>query len=463
MKKIKYLISVWCFVILTSCSDYLDVKSDFSIVMPSKISDYQAMLDRSALLMNAHSPYCLIMVGAEEFEIESSIWHSFPTTSNRYQQKFGYIWADEIYNGDISVDWNKGYERILNLNIILDGLKRIPTELKESLEWKNVYGSALFLRSWTYYALAQAFCEVYDLSNVNKPGLPLRLEGDVTLKSTRATIDQTYTQILDDMLLAIEYLPEKSDIKTRPSKAAGFGFLARAYLQMGDYANALINADNALKINSNLINFADLNIEDDFAFPYDDFGRSNEEVIYFEMSIGIPLMNKSYMHVSADLLSLYEPGDLRYDVFFKEANNGKAYFKGSYTGALGHPFTGIYTGELLLIRAECLARKGDSVGAIASLNTLLQYRISSSNYIPVQDLSGKELLDYIFKERRKELCFKGARWNDLRRLNKDTRFAVTIRRIIDDQVYELAPNSTKYVWPIPDEVIKRTGMPQNVR
>src|SRR5690606_12133164 len=118
-REIKYLLGIWWLVMLTSCSDYLYMKSDDSIEMPSKMSDYQAMLDRSASLMNAHSPYCLIIIGAEEFEIESSVWHSFPTTANRYQQKFGYIWADEVYNGDISVDWSKGYERILNLNIIL--------------------------------------------------------------------------------------------------------------------------------------------------------------------------------------------------------------------------------------------------------------------------------------------------------------------------------------------------------
>lgn len=459
--KINYLFSLIGIFTICSCTDYLDVKSDYSVVIPSKVSDYQAMLDRASNLMNARSPFSLMMIGAEEFEVESAVWHAFPIYSNLYQQKFGYIWADDIYNGDMGVDWNSGYARILELNIVLDGLTRMPADMKKNLDWKTAYGSALFRRSRTFYNLAQAFCKPYDITKLEQPGLPLRLESDVTIHSTRATLGETYDQIIGDMLMALDHLPYQSEVTTRPSKVAAYGFLAQAHLQMGEYEQALSYVNQALDMQSDLIDFAELDVQKDFPFE-DDFGSSNKEIVYFEVSTTVLLMHQNFMHVSADLLDLYTSADLRMQVFFNKNTAGKTVFRGDYTGGLGLPFTGIYTGELYLIKAECEARLGRDEAALTTLNTLLENRFNA-DFEKVSGLGGENLLSYILDERRRELCFKGSRWNDLRRLNNDPRFAVTIRREIDGQIYELLPNSPKYVWPIPDEVIKRTGMVQNPR
>jgi hypothetical protein len=70
----------------------------------------------------------------------------------------------------------------------------------------------------------------------------------------------------------------------------------------------------------------------------------------------------------------------------------------------------------------------------------------------------------IITERRKELPFTGsARWEDLRRLNKDPQFAKTLIRQLNGQNYTLAPNDPKYTLPIPDIEIKLSGIQQNLR
>jgi hypothetical protein len=66
-------------------------------------------------------------------------------------------------------------------------------------------------------------------------------------------------------------------------------------------------------------------------------------------------------------------------------------------------------------------------------------------------------------ERRKELCFRGLRWQDLRRLNKEPEYAKTLTRKIDGITYTLPPNDPKYVFPIPPNVIALSGMQQNPR
>ena len=49
--------------------------------------------------------------------------------------------------------------------------------------------------------------------------------------------------------------------------------------------------------------------------------------------------------------------------------------------------------------------------------------------------------------------FKGMRWFDLKRLNKDPRFAKTVTHSYFEGTYTLEPNSPHYVLPFPLKVI----------
>lgn len=64
--------------------------------------------------------------------------------------------------------------------------------------------------------------------------------------------------MLDDLNKAVEDLPVHSESILHPNRALGYGMLARVYLSMGDYDNALKNASLALKQNDQLFNWIDL-------------------------------------------------------------------------------------------------------------------------------------------------------------------------------------------------------------
>ena len=66
------------------------------------------------------------------------------------------------------------------------------------------------------------------------------------------------------------------------------------------------------------------------------------------------------------------------------------------------------------------------------------------------------------KERRKELLFRGLRWSDLKRYNRDGA-GISLERTVNGTTYTLPPNDLRYAIAIPEDIIKMTGMPQNPR
>ena len=69
-------------------------------------------------------------------------------------------------------------------------------------------------------------------------------------------------------------------------------------------------------------------------------------------------------------------------------------------------------------------------------------------------------IDTIRKERRKELLFRGLRWIDIKRLNKEGA-GINITRLVNGLVYTLEPGDPRFALPLPADVIGASGMPQN--
>lgn len=101
--------------------------------------------------------------------------------------------------------------------------------------------------------------------------------------------------------------------------------------------------------------------------------------------------------------------------------------------------------------------------ALATLNSLLAKRYNRNSFTPLAMMSREELLMRILRERRKELVYRGIRWSDLRRLNLDASTAITLRRNLNGDIYELKPNSANYTFPIPEDAILLGGYEQNPR
>lgn len=439
---------------IVSCrKGWLDEQPDKRLVVPKSIGDYQALLDNTSQIFNFFQSCGLGEIAAGDFYVLYSSWQALYAN----QERMAYIWGEtaEFYNGEKSSDWESGYKRVLSANIVLDGIEKIRPDITQQEEWNQVKGSALFFRSFDFFSMAQEYCNAYvPATAASMPGLPLRLEYDVELKVGRSTLEQTYERIIADTRLSANLLGTKPGYKTRPSKQAAFGLLARIYLVMEDYRQAALYADSALQIQSGLLKFSSLRAGSAFPFP-----RFNEEVL-FHNTFSYGIFNASRLLVEPALYASYTDKDLRKSLYFNENAKGASY-KGSYSGDRTL-FGGLAIDELYLIRAECLARKGEGVTAMDVLNALLVTRFKEG-YKPLKAKNGAEALALVLAERRKELVFRGIRWSDLRRLNRDDRFKVTLKRELNGKTYILPPGDKKYVFPIDEIELKLSGIAQNER
>lgn len=457
MKRLMQILVLGALFNFFSCGkEFLDIRRDKAQVVPSTIKDFQGLLDNNSV-MNSISSYELSIIGSDEYQLSDGNWNLLTLP----YQKNGYVWAEEVYERQPIRDWDEGYRRILIANMALEGIENIsPTETEQE-DWNNVKGSALFLRALNHYQLAQLFGKPYNINTAkNDLGIPLRLESDITLKVGRGNLQAVYNQVIKDLEKAIDLLPNKPLVKYRPSKAATYALLARVYLQIGDYKNSGLYADKTLQITNELIDYNTINLKASYSFPSD--VAMNPEILFFSNISNIAITGTARFDADPELLVSYEENDLRKQTYFFEHTSGRVLFKGSYRGAVAF-FTGIAVDEVLLIRAECYARENKVQLALDDLNSLLVKRYNTGSFVPKFVLNNEEALRLILKERRKELVLRGLRWEDLRRLNQDSRFEQTLTRELKGEVYELKPNSNRYVWPIPDSEIDLSGLEQNMR
>lgn len=437
-------------VLLTSCdTEFLDVKSDKSMVVPMDLKDFRAILDNGA--MNDLAP-SIGEIAADDYYVEFNAWQSMSDVASRN----AYIWLDDVLNDKESNDWSLGYKDILYANTVLDGLDKLKIASDEA---NDIRGSALFFRAFKYFHLAQVFCMPWKREgNDEVLGLPLRLGSEVEYKSVRSSLEQTYQQILEDANSALGLLQYDNSIyKTRPNKTAAHALLARIYLVMGNYKNALKHSSASLNKVDALIDYNQLNFS-----KSNPIERFNSEVLFHHRLSTKTIWGTSRQRIDTTLLASYSLNDLRRKAFFKFRSDSTAYFVGSYDGSATQ-FTGLACDEVILIKAECNVRLDNLQEAKNDMVKLLKNRTIGSFDIASIPSDKNNLLNYILMERRKQLVFRGLRWMDIRRLNALEGLNYTIEKKLGDRLYTLPPNDKRYAFLIPLQVISQSDMIQNQR
>lgn len=443
MKKI-FLLFPLLSVMLTvmSCNRFLDEKSDSMLAIPETLEDNQAILDRYFIMgLNPVSA----QISADDIYLTEA---NFNTMAEESDKRL-YTWQPDYVSGS---DWKSVYNRINIFNNVLFNIEHYQIPMAD-----NVKGQALVFRAGAYLEAAQIWCLAYDPATADQDlGLPLRLDPDMNIPSVRSTLKQTYSQIISDLHAALPLLPQQQIAASRPSRVTALGFLSRAYLFMGDYANALKYGLQALEINSQLMNFNTLNTNASYPVP-----NLNVEVLLPTSMSYNAFLTVTTAKIPETVYESYHENDLRKSIFFRKNSEGEALFRGNYGGSSGR-MNCLATDEIYLIAAESYAHLDRPSDAMIWLNALLITRWKTGTYIPLSSNNAADALIKIREERRKELLFRGLRWADLKRYNKEGA-EITLTRTLNGKTYTLPPNDLRYAIAIPEEVIEMTGMPQNPR
>ncbi|MBO9202951.1 MULTISPECIES: RagB/SusD family nutrient uptake outer membrane protein [Niastella] len=458
MLKYKLLLFVLVSMITVSCKKgWIEIKSNKSLDTPNTVEDFQALLDYTTN-MNENRP-SIGEVSADNYYVPYTSWQTW-TPYN----KSAYMWNADIYNNSTTdnVNWNYSYRQVFYSNIVLDGIDDVESIRKSTMEWNNVKGSALYFRGEAFFNVSQIYTRPYSLTFPDNAGIPLRLNADPNDKSVRASLKDTYQQIVQDLKGSLNYLPDVPVYKQRPSKPAAYALLSRIYLVMQDYPNALMYADSCLKKVDSILDYNTLKSTVNFPIP-----GLNKEVI-FQATISDDLQGLLGVNciVDSTLYKSYDNNDLRKTLFYKAGSPGQMNFIGTYTGGTASTtskaFGGIATDEVYLTRAECYARTGNVAAAMSDLNKLMIARWKTGTFVPFTAAGATDALAIILRERRKETPFRGLRWLDLRRLNSEGD-NITLTRTVNGQQYSLPPNDLRYALSIPPDVISLSGMTQNDR
>lgn len=436
-------------VICQACKKYLDEKPDKQLAVPTTLADFQSLLDNYAIF--ADEPAAGEM-SSDDYYVTTNDWLGIYYDS----EKRTYTWEKDYLFEPQNNSWSSFSSAVYYCNSVLEGVAKIDKNNSNQISYDNVKGQALYFRAKRFLQASFIWTLAYDKATSSTDlGLPLRLNTDFNTLSVRSSVEQTYQQIITDAKMAAPLLPVKPLSPTRASKPAAYALLARTYLSMRDYTHAGLYADSSLQLYNTLLDYNDL--DSTSATP---LARFNKEVIS-ENEIGeSQLLGLSRSKISSDLYNLYHNGnDLRRVILFGLNSDGSHFFKGRFVEGFSL-FGGMATNEMYLVRAECYARQGQINAAMNDLNTLLVKRWRKNTFVPFTASGTADALKLILAERRKELLFRGIRWMDIKRLNKEGA-GIVLTRNVNNQTYTLFPNDLRYALPIPEDVITLSGMPQN--
>lgn len=459
-----YLSAILFILLAASCQKYVDIKKSGSQSFLESAKDCQLLLDNYELF-NTNYPLDG-EISADDYYLNDQ---RFASDLIQPEDRALYTWQPNAIRASAR-QWVNSYNKIYHCNLVLEAVAELqgkePVAVLDKLK-----GAALFLRAYALWSLSQTYMRPFSASADQDPGLPVHLQSDINDVPGRGSVRQTYDAMLKDLNEAVVLLDNSSSIASRPNKAAAHAMLARVYLAINDYDRALSNADAALALKNDLIDFNTLN-----AGSYNPFPRFNKEVIFHSIIdkqnsvLEVGYGDEDNAIVNPEIVNAYTAGDLRKQLYVKEnmdvpVPSGTYRFVGNYEGAVASSalFNGLAVDELYLVRAEARARKGNVSEALQDLNDLLVTRWETGTYTDITATDAHEALEKILLERRKELLMRGLRWTDLRRLNQEPRFARTLTRTVGGTTYTLPPADERYTLLIPQEVITNSSLQQNMR
>lgn len=475
MKKIIiYIISIYFFSGLMSCSSFLEEKPIDRLVTTNFYSsrkDAEAAVN--AIYQELNSLYNRLMYNLAD--LPTDMMKNGLGMPNAFLQDLEFM----RYNSEntfIKSMWTSCYKGIMKANAAINN---IPSITMEDNIQQRLIGEAKFLRALYYFNLVRFFGDV---------PIVTKLETIDDAMGPRIAKDQVYALIIQDLQDAEQTLPVRSGYgatdEGRATKGAAKILLGKVYLTQGNFAQA---KDKLAEVIENEADYG-YGLHEDYAANWDtDTEAGIEAVFYLEYkkppmthngemslagpkysvpggSIGVNGSNEADIPTQ-ELYDAFNENDkrryvnVRYEFYSLIENDyvkssiplfGKYWIDGqSASNQCDINMHVIRYADALLMYAEALNEVGESDKAHKQLNRIREraFGDTSGNYT---GLSKDDFRNKILDERRLEFPIEGHRWFDL------VRTGTFIQRMKEHSAYEAAvaeSNKTDIAKNIKDHMI----------
>ncbi len=418
-------------------------------------------------------------------------------------------WTEDQYW--MTCTWTPAWERVYRFNTVLENLNLVEQTTEEE-KWQ-VAGEAYFGRAYYHFLLMVQYClwnenkpGIGYREGTNPGEIPAR-------ETVKYTLEKIYKD-LDDAEAALTKAGKTTfEQKTnfRPTVPTVKAFRARVDLYRGNYSSALTNANAALSAHNTLVTFKDdPNYETSGLFQeihlLDETGTAIKETIQCKyspmlMSLGLQAFDE---YEELFLASATQPSyffnsyevpmsESHYNLFDKENDARWIYLYSAkyplyamyaiqdivtidgvtYSGCISaenqkwlkpwmmHSFTRFYgngyidimgmtTAEMMLIKAECLARDNKTSEAAQVLKDLRKTRFMNETAANNIGGSVQDVLD----ERQREMGYLW-RFFDIKRLNGAENAGISLKRkVLSNQmdlnsVTEMVISADDPRWALP--------------
>lgn len=446
-----YIVSFSFFIIPACKKSFLDVP-----VTRQKIAeDYVVDLTAADELLNG----ILFLVARDVYKSDNITYADVVSDNARPlggTLSAHYNWGQIASDGDntetnINGLWLGSYNAIKSCNLLIEKVELYQDE--DINKANSIKGQALVMRALLHHNLVNTFAQPYNYSNDGSHlGIPYLTGYKLDEKIERVSVNTVYNNIINDLTKGIDLIPATVVSKSSITRDAAKGLLARVLLFKKDYASALQLAVGVCATVP-LMPAAD--------YPAKLYTASDNESIFWLTPSktnsgytdfqGYNFSRTDRFSATTDLVTIVKerPNDSRNKWFTLTSGfwQVKKFPKSVVAGAFSFPEWSYYqtvirSSELYLTAAECYAQAGNNDSAKVYLDKVRKRADPSA---PVSVATGSALLDSIYKERRKELCFENLRMYDLLRTGKGVQRV----DVVAPSPVTLTFPSDKAIAPIP--------------
>lgn len=392
---------------------------------------------------------------------------------NGDQKPYSYAWPM----------WAKTHRLILSASQNIRAIDELYAETRDVTTREKLLrlrGDNCFIRGLMIWNAVNVFGRPYWDEPEKNLGIVLDINAEAR-ELPRSSVKACFEQAIADFKEAAACLPDERSDRTFANRAASYGFLSRIYLYMGGCPDAPVDeynrlaadyADSVFGMHKDVV---ELLKGEELADLYENPKNSKEVLFAFTTgnypsgtignvihnfyswdgySVNTPANSSYPCVISRDYENIMDKKqDLRWQYFTEPSlrnpgrfctckYNGGMVVTGKNSVSFVAPTIFLRAGEVVLNRAEAYVKLGEDAKALAALNEVRD----RAGLAPLSGISGMDLFDEIFLERRRELAFEAQTYYDyVRNGLKMTREERTTLypNYIGDQYNEIDPRTSR--------------------